>query len=123
MASTSVTRGDRLASSGDKKHPPSPQKLRKARRQGQVPRSREMAQAVSLAAVLGAVALVAPGAVRLLEKLLRRCLQSPLHGFDGPAAVEIFRDIALWMAATGGAAMVAGVGFGVANGGLVFKPR
>src|SRR4051812_9859295 len=78
------------ASSSDKTEKASPQKLRKAREQGQAARSRDLATAVGLLVGLRLMVMLAPG---WLEDF-RRLFALGFAGLDGPGTLDN-----LWSAA------------------------
>lgn len=83
-------------SSGDKTEKPSPQKLRKAREEGQVTRSRDWATAVGIVVSLKAFVLMVPGYLEDFRSLFRLILvplegQGALHN----AWSNVFYDVAL----------------------------
>ena len=83
-------------SSGDKTEKPSPQKLRKAREEGQVTRSRDWATAVGILVSLKAFLLMVPGYLEDFRSLFRLILvplegQGALHN----AWSNVFYDVAL----------------------------
>ncbi|URI06276.1 flagellar type III secretion system protein FlhB [Aquincola tertiaricarbonis] len=83
-------------SSGDKTEKPSPQKLRKAREEGQVTRSRDWATAVGILVSLKAFVLMVPGYLEDFRSLFRLILvplegQGALHN----AWSNVFYEVAL----------------------------
>lgn len=84
-------------SSGDKTEKPSAQKLRKAREQGQVPRSRDWATAVGILVSLKVFLLLVPGYLEDFRTLFRMLIV-PLEGQGGidNAWSNVFFEVA-WL--------------------------
>lgn len=87
---------------GDKTEKPSEQKLRKAREQGQVARSKDLGAAVGLLLGLKLLAWLAPGYVEDFGQLFRLAL-APLQGDDALADLNALwaeaADQSLWLLA------------------------
>jgi flagellar biosynthesis protein FlhB len=78
--------------SGSRTEPPTPRRLREARRRGEVARSAELTGAAALLAGLAALAAAGPGAAADLAGLVRAALAAAPAGGAAPAAV--LRDAA-----------------------------
>ncbi|PZP35673.1 MAG: flagellar type III secretion system protein FlhB [Roseateles depolymerans] len=88
------------SSSGDKSEKPSEQKLRKAREQGQVARSKDIATAVGLLLGLKLLVWLTPGYLEDFSQLFRLVV-APLQGDDALAALDALwgeaADQSLWL--------------------------
>src|SRR5690606_17382573 len=76
--------------SGDKTEKPTPQKLRKAREEGQVARSREVGTAVGMAACVLAVLWLAPGWLDDFRQLFMLAMPGAGQGGLNDAASRLF---------------------------------
>lgn len=109
---------------------PTPRKLREARRKGQVPRSRDLAHALSLGAVVLALAWAGGPAIETLLGVLREGIGRAGHTPLGDVHPGELTALALsgggWIAVVVGpialAAAIASVAAHTAQGGLVLAP-
>jgi len=108
---------------------PTPRKLQKAKEQGQVPQSQELASAISLVVLLLTVAVLGPGLCRWCKQKLEAGLSAgPLNVFaDTRTFVRFLNENTLDMLVVTlpilAALAAAGVLASVAVGGLVFSPE
>jgi flagellar biosynthetic protein FlhB len=108
---------------------PTPRKLQKAREQGQVPQSQELASAFSLVVLLLTVAVLGPGLCRWCRQKLEAGLSAgPVNVFaDTQTFVRFLNENTVDMLVVTfpilAALAAAGVLAGVAVGGLVFSPE
>ena len=108
---------------------PTPRKLQKAKEQGQVPQSQELASAISLVVLLLTVAVLGPGLCRWCKQKLEVGLSAgPLNVFaDTRTFVRFLNENTLDMLVVTlpilAALAAAGVLASVAVGGLVFSPE
>ena len=104
-----------------KTEPPTPQRLRKLRRKGDVPLSRKLNQT---GALIGAIFGITAVAVTHVRALTAFTAQMTAHGVDPlealAASVAVFVGAALPVA---GAAAVGAVAFGAIQTGMVFAPK
>ena len=110
-------------SSGEKKHPASQRKLRRARRQGQVARSRELAGAAAATAVVVSLAWQVPGLVQRLLKFTQSCLSRQPVPAAEPVWSGVLTELTRTLALVGGAGMLAGALVAVAQVGFNFNLR
>lgn len=112
----------------EKQFDASPQRLLKAREEGQVARSRELASAGLLAAATATIGLGAPAAVGVMREMTVRIYA------DAPSAVLTPQSVPFLMAGLGRdmllvvgplflVLMVVALGVNVAQGGWVFAPK
>ncbi|MFO1294987.1 MAG: EscU/YscU/HrcU family type III secretion system export apparatus switch protein, partial [Rubrivivax sp.] len=110
----------------DRNLPASPQRLEKARKEGQVARSRDLSHFAAMAAGGGALALLAPQLAEVLARMLARALQFDAKAVAQPAFMgERLGELAqtlVWIALPLGALMVAvALACGVAAGGWTWS--
>ncbi|HEY0524749.1 MAG TPA: flagellar biosynthesis protein FlhB [Stellaceae bacterium] len=101
----------------------SQRKLEEARRQGQVPISREVGNWLMLAATGGTVLLVTPSLFGPLQQSLLRFIEQPhairLDGAFGEAALDLLRSAATFIAVPLGVAVLAAIGAPLLQNGFV----
>ena len=103
-----------------------PKRRQTAREKGQIARSRELPSVLAMAGVLGALWMMAHGAITHWTSLFRNVLTAAATGtleFNGPvlawSAVEVFR----WIVPVLGSALVLSVAAGLAQGGPSVAPE
>jgi len=112
----------------EKTEQPTDQKLKKARDQGDVPKSQEISGWFTLAAGLAVMALMAPGVSREMTQTLQVFLIRPHElSLDNGAAVDMASDIAVRIALLVGLAyivlMIAAAFGNLVQHGLMFTPK
>ncbi|HEY4357880.1 MAG TPA: EscU/YscU/HrcU family type III secretion system export apparatus switch protein [Acidobacteriaceae bacterium] len=103
-----------------------PQRRKKAREQGSVPRSRELTGALSLAAVVATVMVIAPSAIKYWGGLYRETLNvAATQNIDtnGPVLFWTSLEAARWIVPISLAAMAVSLFSGFAQGGVSFAPK
>ena len=101
-----------------------PQRRHKAKEEGQVPRSQEVAVAGSFLALVTTMAVAGPGAVRRAMEELARVLSTA--GDPDALAAAGGRALSLWLVLAGpflAAAVIAGVTAGVSQVGIKFNAK
>ncbi|MBM4019096.1 MAG: EscU/YscU/HrcU family type III secretion system export apparatus switch protein [Planctomycetes bacterium] len=114
-------------SAAERTEQPTPERLRKAREQGRIPQSQELASALLLAAVLAAAAIASGALWQHLLREVQEGLSLRLAGpLDIPAVAHLLKEKAisafLAMAPFLGAAAVGGLLGSVLVGGWTFAP-
>jgi len=95
--------------------PPTPRRLREARRRGEVAISRDLTGAAALAAGLGALAATGPAAARTLSAFLRSAIAEAVGPGSSPAAAALLRASTVFASAALPACAAAGAGALVAG--------
>ncbi len=115
-------------SSQDKTLPATAQRLRKAREEGQVVRSRDLGHFVVVAASLGVIAAVAPSLTQRLRDLLAAALRFDAVTVAHPAAMAerlsaVLPDLLLFSLLLGALVAVVSVAAAMVCGGWVFTTK
>lgn len=103
-----------------------PQKLKKAREQGQVARSRELPSVLAMAAAVAVVIWVAPTSLGRWTALYRNCLDMATQdsfASNGPLLFWNSVEVLRWIFPVLLAAMVISLFAGLAQGGVNFAPK
>ena len=110
--------------SGARSEPPSPRRLREARRRGEVARSRELGGAAALLGGLVALAVTAPQAAAAMARAIRASLAAGDHMPDPAALLRAAAwDVARWSLPAGAAAVALGALASLALAGPGLSPE
>ena len=113
-----------MTSRSDRTEKPTPRRLKKAKEEGQVPKSQEVSVAVSLALMAIAVRIIAPSASGTLVSATERILRSAgSGGIPSGVGSAAFSMLAVTIIPVAGMAVIAALVSGIGQVGFNFTPK